>query len=102
MGEYSNGDYGYSGDVDFRSSFEKLRLSPAIFGGSEVTRVASTILSVEVAFIAMNDGVAFKEIDEIVRGLTVEDRVMSVDMKGFREGKQVDLLLPYLAGGLTA
>lgn len=25
-GEYSNGDYGYSGDVDFRSSFEKLRL----------------------------------------------------------------------------
>lgn len=99
--EYGNGDYGYSGDDDFRSSFEKLRLSPAIFGGSEVARVASTILSVKVAFITIKDGVAFKDIDEIVRGLTVEDRVMSVDMEGFRQGKRENLLLPYLAGGLT-
>jgi len=27
---------------------------------------------------------------------------MSVDMKGLREGKRENLLLPYLAGGLTA
>jgi hypothetical protein len=101
-GKYNGGLYGCSGDVDFRSSFERLRLSPAIFGGSEVARVACAILSVEVAFITVNDGVAFKDIDEIVRGLTVEDTMMSVDMEGFRQGKQVDLLLPYLAGGLTA
>jgi hypothetical protein len=100
-GEYTDGGYGYSGDVDFRSSFEKLRLSPTIFEGSEVAEAARTILAVKVAFITVNDGVAFKDIDEIVRGLTVEDRMMSVDMKGFREGKRENLLLPYLAGGLT-
>lgn len=100
-GKYVSGNYGFSGDVDFRSSFEKLRLSPKIFGGSEVAEAARAILSVEVAFITVDDGVAFKDIDEIVRGLTVKDRVMSVDMKGFREGKRENLLLPYLAGGLT-
>lgn len=100
-GKHTSGIYGFPGYVDFRSSFEKLRLSPAIFGGSEVAEVARAILSVEVAFITVNDGVAFKNIDEIVRGLTVEDRLMSVDMNGFRQGKKENLLLPYLAGGLT-
>jgi hypothetical protein len=100
-GKYVGGNHGFSGDVDFRSSFEKLRLSPAIFRGSEVAEAARAILSVEVAFITVNDGIAFKDIDEIVRGLTVEDRLMSVDMEGFRRGKRENLLLPYLAGGLT-
>jgi hypothetical protein len=98
---YNGGLYGHSGVADFRSSFEKLKLSPVIFGGSEVAQAARAILSFEVPFIAANDGVAFKDIDEIVRGLTVEDRLMSVDMKGFRQGKKENLLLPYLAGGLT-
>ncbi|KAM0714639.1 hypothetical protein Q7P37_009937 [Cladosporium fusiforme] len=95
------GNHGYWGDDDFRSSFEKLRLSPRIFRGSEVAEAARAILSVEVAFITVKDGVAFKDIDEIMRGLTVEDRVMSVDMEGFRRGKRENLLLPYLVGGLT-
>ena len=102
QGRYNGGLYGQSGVADFRSSFEKLKLSPVIFGGSEVAQAACVILSFEVPFITANDGVAFKDIDEIVRGLTVEDRLMSVDMTGFREGKRENLLLPYLAGGLTA
>lgn len=101
QGRYNGGLLGQSGVADFRSSFEKLKLSPVIFGGSEVAQAARVILSFEVPFITANDGVAFKDIDEIVRRLTVEDRVMSVDMKGFREGKRENLLLPYLAGGLT-
>lgn len=100
-GKYVVGNYGFSGDVDFRSSFEKLKLSPRIFKSSEVVEAARAILSVEVAFITVDDGVAFKDIDEIVRRLTVKDRVMSVDMEGFRRGKRENLLLPYLAGGLT-
>lgn len=101
-GKYTGGIYGFPGDVDFRSSFEKLRLSPAIFEGSEVAKAARAILSVAVPFVTINDGVAFKDIDEIVRGLTVKDRMMSVDMERFRRGERGNLLLPYLAGGLTA
>ena len=59
------------------------------------------ILSFEVPFITTNDSVAFKDIDKIVRELTVEDRLISVDIIGFREGKQENLLLPYLTGSLT-
>ena len=102
QGRYNGGLYGQPSVADFRSSFEKLKLSPVIFGGSEVAQAARGILSFEVPFITANDGVAFKDIDEIVRRLTVEDRVMSVDMKGFGEGKRENLLLPYLAGGLTS
>jgi len=101
-GRYNGGLYGQPGVGDFRSNFEKLKLSPVMFGGSEVARAARVISSSEVPFITVNDGVAFKDIDEIVRRLTVKDRVMSVDMKGLREGKRENLLLPYLAGGLTA
>ena len=53
-------------------------------------------------FITTNDSVTFKDIDKIVRGLIVEDRLISVDIIGFREGKRENLLLPYLAGSLTA
>ena len=60
------------------------------------------ILSFEVPFITANDGIAFKDIDEIIRELTVEDRLISVDMIGFREGKRENLLLLYLASSLTA
>lgn len=42
---------------------EKLKLSPVIFGGSEVAQAARAILSFEVPFITVNDGVAFKDID---------------------------------------
>jgi hypothetical protein len=101
-GKYTYGNHGRSGDVDFGFSFEKLKLSPAIFEGSEVARAARAIVSSDVAFVTVNGGVAFKDIGEIVKGLTKEDRMMSVDMKGFREGKREGLLLPYLVGGLIA
>jgi hypothetical protein len=94
--------YGLVDDVDFRSSFEKLKLSPAIFEGSEVAKIARAIMSSEVAFVTVGGGgVAFKDINQIVKGLTAEDRLMSADVTRFREGERENLLLPYLAGGLT-
>ena len=59
------------------------------------------ILSFEVPFITANDGVTFKDIDKIVRGLTVEDRLISVDIIGFREGKREKLLFQSLTSSLT-
>jgi hypothetical protein len=94
--------YGLVDDVDFCSSFEKLKLSPAIFEGSEVAKIARAIMSSEVAFVTVGGGgVAFKDINQIMKGLTAEDRLMSVDVTRFREGERENLLLLYLAGGLT-
>lgn len=78
--------YGFIDAVDFRSGFEKLKLSPAIFAGSEAAKIAQAIMSSEAAFVTVSGGgAAFKDINQIVKGLTAEDRLMSVDVTRFRE-----------------
>lgn len=86
---------------DLRSGFGKLKIEPAVFAGLEVAHIARAIMSFEVAFITANGRVAFKDIYEIVKGLTAKDRLMSVDLGRFKKAERKKLLLPYLAGGLT-
>lgn len=47
-----------------RSSFEKLKLSPATFAGSEVTKIARAIMRSEVEFITINGGAVLKDMVE--------------------------------------
>lgn len=51
-------------DVDFRSSFEKLKLGPSTYAGSEVTRITRAIMQSEVEFITINGGAALNDIGE--------------------------------------
>lgn len=90
------------GDDDIRSfclHFSGLKLSPEIFEGSRVHRIASAVLSEDVAFITEGGGVAYIDVNTIVTSLGKGDRLMSVDVEKFKREK-TGLTLPYLEGRL--
>jgi hypothetical protein len=82
------------------SSFRDLRLSPELFKGSVVYRVAKAILSQEVRFIEDEGSIAYRDVDAIVTSLRRDDRVMSVDLERFKRGERTGLICGFLAGGL--
>jgi hypothetical protein len=46
--------------------------------------------------------VVYRDADKIVRELGVDDQIISVDLKKFREGNRQEIVLPYLRGGLIS
>jgi hypothetical protein len=83
------------------SSFRDLKLSPELFKGSVIYRVAKAILSQEVGFIEDEGGIAYRDVDAIVRSLRRDDRVISVDLERFGRGERTELMCGFLSGGLT-
>ena len=60
------------------------------------------MLSQEVGFIEDEGGIAYRDVDAIVRSLRRDDRVMSVDLERFRRGERTELMCGFLSGGLPA
>ena len=83
------------------SSFRDLKLSSELFKGSIIYRVAKAILLQEVGFIEDEGGIAYRDVDAIVRSLRRDNRVMSVDLERFRRGERTELMYGFLSGGLT-
>ena len=93
-------DSGSNGTGSFRLDFAQLRLSPEMFKGSIVHRIAKVIISQEVAFITEGGAVMYREVNRMVASLKKDDKVMSVDVEKF-EGGEIDRLVSgFLAGGL--
>ena len=86
--------------VGLGSSFRDLKLSPELFKGSVVYRVAKAMLSQEVGFIEDEGGIAYRDVDAMVRSLRRDDRVMSVDLERFGRGERTELMCGFLSGGL--
>ena len=84
-----------------QQSFQHLKIKPERWGGVEVQGAARAIVGKVLPFLTYNGGLAYVEVDGIVKGLTPEDRVVSVDMEKFRKGEGGDLLLRGVIGGLT-
>ena len=93
-------DGGSNGTGSFRLDFTRLRLSPEMFNGSMVHRIAKVIMSQEVAFITEGGAVVYREVNRMVASLKKDDKVMSVDVEKF-EGGEIDRLVSgFLVGGL--
>ncbi|KAM0724031.1 hypothetical protein Q7P37_001022 [Cladosporium fusiforme] len=88
-------------ETKMRSALETLKMNPVILSKSKVDKVARAITSCEVAFITDNGWVGYRDIDEVVKGLTSKDRLMN-NRERLIEGQEGRHLLPYLAGGLTS
>ncbi|KAK5110095.1 hypothetical protein LTR85_001557 [Meristemomyces frigidus] len=84
------------------SSFQQLGLIPRMFEGAEGVLAAQAILQQEVPILTDSRGVVYRDVNGIIQGLRVEDRLASVDLERFRRGARDRLLLPYLAGGLMS
>jgi hypothetical protein len=98
---YREVDDGSNNDVvGLGSSFRDLKLSPELFKGSLVYRVAKAMLSQEVGFIEDEGGIAYRDVDAIVTSLRRDDRVMSVDLERFGRGERTELMCGFLSGGL--
>ncbi|KAM0721338.1 hypothetical protein Q7P37_003042 [Cladosporium fusiforme] len=82
------------------SAFSGLGMSPKVLEGSTVHEIASIVLSREVGFVTEGGMIAYRDIDTIVASLGRGDKLMSVDVEGFKRGKRTGLVLPYLEGGL--
>jgi hypothetical protein len=100
-GLYREVDDGSNNDVvGLGSSFRDLKLSPELFKGSLVYRVAKAMLSQEVGFIEDEGGIAYRDVDAMVTSLRRDDRVMSVDLERFGRGERTELMCGFLSGGL--
>jgi hypothetical protein len=86
--------------VGLYSSFRDLKLSPELFKGSVIYRVAKAILSQEVGFIEDEGRITYRDVDAIVRSLRRDNRVISVDLERFRRGERTELIYGFLSGGL--
>ena len=84
------------------SSFNNLRLRPRMFEGSEAVRAVREAMGREIKILTDKEGVAYRDIDRIVRGLTTEDHISSVDIEKFCGGGREGLILPYVRGGLVS
>lgn len=84
------------------SSFNNLRLRPRMFEGSEAVQAVREAVGREVKILTDKEGVAYRDVDRIVKGLTTEDHISSVDMEKFSSGKREGLILPYVRGGLIS
>jgi hypothetical protein len=94
-------DDGSNNDVaGLGSSFRDLKLSPELFKGSVVYRVAKAMLSQEVGFIEDEGGIAYRDVDAMVTSLRRDDRVMSVDLERFGRGERTEVMCGFLSGGL--
>ena len=97
---YRKTDSSSNGTGSFRLDFAQLRLSPEMFKGSIVHRIAKVIMSQEVAFITEGGAVVYREVNRMVASLKKDNKVISVDVEKF-EGGEIDRLVSgFLAGGL--
>jgi len=83
------------------SSFQTLKLMPQMFEGSEVVQAAQAVAKAGVSIITSDGGVAYRDIDRIVKELRTEDRLASINLDMFRLGRR-DRLIEYLRGGLVS
>jgi len=84
------------------SSFNQLGLGAQMFEGSEAVRAARAVIQRDVQVLTNAFGVTYRDVDKIVQELGVEDQVVSVDLKKFRERGGRGIVLPYLRGGLVS
>lgn len=84
------------------STFATLKLNPVVFVGAEVYDIARVIKQGRAEFIMVGGGVAYRDVNRIMKGLTADDRINSLDVASFRRGEKDNLLLPYLRGGLSS
>ena len=77
------------------STFATLKLNPTIFVGTEVYDIARVIKQGRAEFIIVGGGVAYRDVDKIVKGLTADDKMVSVDVARFRRGEK-DLSLIHI------
>ncbi len=68
----------------------------------DAVQAARLLTGREVHLFTLCEGVAYRDVDRIVKALGPNDRLSSVDMKRFAEGWRDSLRLPYVRGGLTS
>jgi hypothetical protein len=84
------------------SSFNNLRLRPRMFEGSKAVQAVREAMGREIEMFTDKEGVAYRDLDRIVKGLGTEDQIASVDVEKFRGGGREKLILPYVRGGLVS
>lgn len=73
-----------------------------MFEGSEAVQAVREAIGREIKILTDKEGVAYWDIDRIVKGLTTEDHISSVDIEKFGSGRRERLILPYVRGGLVS
>jgi hypothetical protein len=84
------------------SSFNNLRLRPRMFEGSQAVQAVREAMGREIKIFTDKEGVAYRDVDRIVKGLGTEDQIASVDVERFDGSRCNELILPYVRGGLVS
>lgn len=84
------------------SSFNNLRLRPRMFEGSKAVQAVREAMGREIKMFTDKEGVAYRDVDRIIKGLGTEDQIASVDVEKFGSGGRNELILPYVRGGLVS
>ncbi|KAK1043238.1 hypothetical protein LTR74_018450 [Friedmanniomyces endolithicus] len=88
-------------ETSIGSSFQTLKLMPQMFEGSEVVQAVRAVAKGRVSIITNNGGVAYRDVDRIVKELGTKDRLASISLDTFRAGRR-DRLIEHLRGGLVS
>jgi hypothetical protein len=56
----------------------------------------------EIKMFTDKEGVAYRDVDRIIKGLGTEDQIASIDVEKFSSGGRNGLILPYVRGGLVS
>ncbi|TKA28278.1 hypothetical protein B0A54_17129 [Friedmanniomyces endolithicus] len=73
-------------ETSIGSSFQTLKLMPQMFEGSEVVQAVRAVAKRRVSIITNNGGVAYRDVDRIVKELGTKDRLASISLDTFRAG----------------
>jgi len=84
------------------SSFKRLKLMPQAFEGSVAVQAARAVAQREVSVLTDDGGVAYRDVDRIVKELGIEDQIASVDVESFQGSGQGCPRLAYVRGGLIS
>jgi len=89
------------GSREYRTTeWKGMNISPQAWRGSEAWNIAKAVVGREVEFLSDGiDGTAYVEAEDFWRGLGKVDRIVSIDVEGYRAGQRRDLVLPYVRGG---
>jgi hypothetical protein len=83
-------------------SFNNLRLRPRMFEGSQAVQTVREAMRREIKIFTDKEGVAYRDVDRIVKGLGTEDQIASVDLERSSGSGRNGLILPYARGGLVS
>lgn len=73
-----------------------------MFEGSKAVQAVREAMGREIEMFTDKEGVAYRDVDRIIKGLGTEDQIASVDVEKFGSGGRDELILPYIRGGLVS